>query len=213
MREYSTSAIRNVALISHSGAGKTILVEALLYHLGVTTRMGSISEGNTVSDFEEEEIRRGVSLSTSVIPLEYKDHKINLLDTPGSPDFIGEVISALWVAEAATVLVDAVAGPAVGTEVTWSYARKFHLPRMVIINKMDREGAQFQRRLEEMADISEIRLIPVQLPIGSGPGGGGPVHHEGLPGPGEPGGGHSPGDDGPGGRGPHGSGGSRGGER
>ncbi len=168
MREYTTSAIRNVALISHSGAGKTILVEALLHHLGVTTRMGSIAEGNTVSDFEEEEIRRGVSLSTAVIPLEYKDHKINVLDTPGSPDFIGEVISALWVAEAAVLLVDAVAGPAVGTEVTWSYARKFNLPRMVLINKMDREGAQFQRRLEEMADLAEIRLIPVQLPIGSG---------------------------------------------
>ena len=168
MKEYLTPSLRNVALISHSGAGKTILVEALLYHLGVTTRMGSIADGNTVSDFEDEEIRRGVSLSTAVIPLEYKDHKINFLDTPGSTDFIGEVISALWVSEAALVLVDAVSGPAVGTEVSWSYARKFNVPRMVLINKMDREGANFKRRLEEMAAISETRLIPVQLPIGSG---------------------------------------------
>ncbi len=169
MRVYPTSALRNVALVAHSGAGKTMLTEALLFHLGVITRMSSPTEGNTVSDYEDEEKRRGVSLFTSVIPLEYKDHKINLLDTPGSTDFIGEVISALWVSEAALLLVDAVAGPAVGTEKALTYIEKFNLPALVLINKMDREGANFRQRLEEMQELAGLRLIPAQLPIGAGP--------------------------------------------
>ncbi|NPA26080.1 MAG: elongation factor G [Chloroflexi bacterium] len=168
MKEYPTQAIRNVALVSHSGAGKTILAEGLLHYLGVTTRMGSIQEGNTVSDFEEEEIRRGLSLSTAVIPLEYQGLKINLLDTPGYTDFVGEVISALWVSEAALVVVDAVSGPAVGTEVAWNYAAKFQVPRMVLINKMDRDTANFEKTLQALRDTFEAEFIPVQLPMGVG---------------------------------------------
>ncbi|NPA06180.1 MAG: elongation factor G [Chloroflexi bacterium] len=168
MKEYPTQAIRNIALVSHSGAGKTILVEGLLYYLGVTTRMGSIQEGNTVSDFEDEEIRRGLSLSTAIIPLEYQDHKLNLLDTPGYTDFIGEVISALWVSEAALVVVDAVSGPAVGTEVAWNYAKKFNIPRMVLINKMDRDTANFTKTLDALRETFEAEFIPVQLPMGVG---------------------------------------------
>ena len=168
MKEYPTEAIRNVALVSHSSAGKTMLAEAFLYYLGLTTRMGSISDGNTVSDFEDEEIRRGLSLSTAVIPLEYGDHKINVLDTPGYTDFVGEVISALWVSEAALVVVDAVSGPAVGTEVAWSYATKFHVPRMVLINKMDRDTANFDKTLNALRETFDARFLPVQLPIGHG---------------------------------------------
>ena len=114
MKEYTTQSIRNVALVSHSSAGKTMLAEAMLHLTGVTTRLGRIEDGSTVSDFEEEEIRRGISLSTSVIPIEYKDHKINFLDTPGYTDFVGEVISAIRVADSAIIVVDAVSGVEVG---------------------------------------------------------------------------------------------------
>jgi elongation factor G len=147
MKEYRTEAIRNVALVSHSSAGKTMLAEAFLHATGATTRLGKIEDGTTVSDFEDEEIRRGISLSTSVIPVEYKDVKINVLDTPGYLDFVGEVISALRVVDGAIVLVDSVAGVEVGTEITWQYVEKFNLPRFVVINKMDRDNANFQKAL------------------------------------------------------------------
>ncbi len=166
MKEYSTNNIRNIALVSHSSAGKTILTEALLHLTNVTTRMGKVEEGNTISDFDEEEIRRKISLYTSVIPIEYKDHKINLLDTPGYTDFIGEVISALSVVEGALVVVDAVSGLEVGTEIAWNYCDKLKIPRFLLINKMDRENANFQKALSSVQEYSEIRLIPVQLPWG-----------------------------------------------
>jgi elongation factor G len=110
MKEYTTEFIRNVALVSHSGAGKTMLAEAFLHFTGATTRLGKIEDGTAVADFEDEEIRRRISLSTAVIPVEFRDHKINLLDTPGYTDFVGEVISALRVADGALVLIDSVAG-------------------------------------------------------------------------------------------------------
>ena len=135
MKEYTTEFIRNVALVSHSSAGKTMLAEALLHSTGATTRQGKIEDGTTTGDFEEEEIRRGISLSTALIPIEYKEHKINLLDTPGYTDFVGEVVSALRVADAAIVLVDAVAGAEVGTEIVWEYTNTFNLPRFVVINQ------------------------------------------------------------------------------
>lgn len=166
MKEYTTASIRNIALVSHSGAGKTMLCEAFLHFTGVTTRLGKIEDGTTVADFEEEEIRRGLSLSTAVLPVEYKDVKLNLLDTPGYTDFIGEVISALRVADGAVVVVDSVAGAEVGTEIAWSYCDQFHLPRFVIINKMNRDNANFQKALDSVREISNVRLIPVQLPWG-----------------------------------------------
>ncbi len=166
MKEYTTESIRNIALVSHSSAGKTMLAEALLHFSGATTRLGKIEDGTTVSDFEEEEIRRGISLSTTVIPVEYKGCKINLLDTPGYTDFIGEVISALRVADSAAVLVDSVSGAEVGTEIALSYCETFELPRLVIINKMNRDNANFHKALESVQLISDTRLIPVQLPWG-----------------------------------------------
>ena len=120
----------------------------------------------TVSDFEEEEHRRGISLSTAVLPVEYKEHKINLLDTPGYTDFVGEVISALRVADGALVLIDSVAGAEVGTEIAWNYCDKFNLPRFVIINKMNRDNANFSKALDSVQQITETRLVPVQLPWG-----------------------------------------------
>ncbi|MCS6909311.1 MAG: elongation factor G [Anaerolineales bacterium] len=166
MKEYGTEAIRNVALVGHSGSGKTSLTEAFLLNTGVTTRLGKVEDGTTVSDFEEEERRRRISISTSVIPLEYRDHKINLLDTPGFTDFVGEVKSALHVVEGALVVVDAVAGVEVGTELVWSYCDEYRLPRFVVINKLDRENASFQRTLNEVQERFKAKLIPVQLPLG-----------------------------------------------
>ncbi len=166
MKEYPTDKIRNIALVSHSSAGKTMLAEAFLHVTGVTTRLGRIEDGSTISDFEDEEIRRGISLSTSVIPVEYQDHKLNFLDTPGYTDFVGEVISALRVADGAVVVVDSVAGTEVGTEIAWNYADEFGLPRFVVINKMDRDNADFQKALSTVAENFETRLIPVQLPWG-----------------------------------------------
>lgn len=166
MKEYSTEKIRNILLASHSGAGKTILCEAFLHATGATTRMGRIEDGTTVSDFDEEEIRRTISLSTSVIPVEYRDVKINVLDTPGYTDFIGEVISALRVADGAVLLIDAVNGLEVGTEIAWDYCTRFNLPRFLLVNKMDRENANFRKALQTVEDYSETRLIPIQLPWG-----------------------------------------------
>ncbi len=166
MKEYRTEAIRNVALVSHGGAGKTMLTESFLYHTGATTRIGKVEDGTTTSDFDEEEVRRGISLYTSVIPVEYKEYKINFLDTPGFLDFIGEVISALRVADSAMVLIDSVAGVEVGTEITWQYCNQFNLPRFAVINKMERENANFQKVLASLQEFSAIRIIPVQLPWG-----------------------------------------------
>ncbi len=166
MKEYTTEFIRNIALVSHSSSGKSMLAEALLHFTGATTRLGSIEEGSTIADFDDEEVRRGISLSTAIIPVEYKDYKINLLDTPGYTDFVGEVISALRVADSALVLVDPVAGAEVGTEIAWNYCEEFNLPRFVVINKMNRDNANYKKALDSIRELSDIRLIPVQLPWG-----------------------------------------------
>jgi elongation factor G len=166
MKEYTTEFLRNIALVSHSGAGKTMLAEAFLHFSGATTRLGRIEDGTTISDFEEEEIRRGISLSTGIVPVEYKKHKINILDTPGYTDFVGEVISALRVVDGVLVMVDSVAGAEVGTEIAWNYCDDFNLPRIVVINKMNRENANFQKSLASVNELLEGRAIPVQLPWG-----------------------------------------------
>ena len=166
MKEYTTEFIRNIALVSHGSGGKTMLAEAFLHVTGATTRLGKIDDGTTISDFEDEEIRRKLSLSTSVIPVEYKDHKINVLDTPGYTDFTGEVISALRVADGAIILVDSVSGLEVGTEIAWGYCETFKLPRFIVVNKMDRDNADFKKALASVQEFSPTRLIPVQLPWG-----------------------------------------------
>ena len=166
MKEYATQSIRNIALASHSGSGKTMLSEALLHFTGAITRMGGISEGTTVSDYQEEEKRRGISISTSMVPVEYKNHKINLLDTPGYTDFVGEVISSLRVSDGVIIPVDSVAGAEVGTELAWSYADDFNLPRFILVNMMDRDNANFQKALDSVREMTSMRLIPLQLPWG-----------------------------------------------
>lgn len=166
MREYKTELVRNVALVAHGGAGKTSLSEAMLYDTGATNRIGKVEDGSTVSDFEEEEIRRSLSLSSSLIPCEWQEHKINVLDTPGYLDFIGDVKNALRVVDGALVLIDAVAGVEVGTELVWGYADERELPRMVVVSKMDRDNADFQLVLNALSTAFDVNFIPIVLPIG-----------------------------------------------
>jgi elongation factor G len=169
MKEYTTEFLRNVALVSHGGAGKTMLTEALLHVAGGTTRLGKIEDGTTVSDYDEEEIRRKISIYTSIVPVEYRDHKINVLDAPGYSDFVGEAISALSIADGAIILVDSVAGMEVGTEIAWRHVDEFKLPRFVLINKLDRDNANFEKAYESVeafARASDERLVKIQLPIG-----------------------------------------------
>jgi elongation factor G len=169
MKEYTTEFLRNIALVSHGGAGKTMLAEAFLHATGATTRLGRVEDGTTVSDYDDEEHRRKISLYASVLPVEHRDHKINVIDAPGYTDFVGEMISALSVADGAVLLVDAVAGIEVGTELAWKYADQFNLPRFIVINKMDRENADFTKvyaEIEEFVRGRGKRTVKVHLPIG-----------------------------------------------
>ncbi len=168
MKVYPTQSLRNVALASHQGAGKTSLVEAMLFNAGVITRMGDVQQGTTVSDYDEEEIRRGMSISTSVIPVEVEGLKINLLDTPGYTDFQGEAINGLRVADLILLLVDAGAGIEVGTELYWEVAARFGLPRLVVLSKMDRENVRPDAVLGELHSAFGARFVPLQLPLMEG---------------------------------------------
>ncbi|NWG06224.1 MAG: elongation factor G [Chloroflexi bacterium] len=169
MKEYTTEFLRNVALVSHGGAGKTMLAEAFLHATGATTRLGKVEDGTTVSDYDDEENRRKISIYSSVLPVEYRDYKINVIDAPGYTDFVGEAVSALSVADGAIILVDAVAGIEVGTEIAWRYADQFNLPRFIVINKMDRDNADFEKTysaVDEFVRAHGKRAIKVHLPIG-----------------------------------------------
>src|SRR5215208_1440811 len=168
MKEYTTEFLRNIALVSHGGAGKTMLTEAFLHATGATTRLGKVEDGTAVSDYDDEEHRRKISIYSSVIPIEHRDHKINVIDAPGYTDFVGEAISALSVVDGAVILIDAVAGVEVCTELAWRYANEFKLPRFFVINKMDRDNANFEQAfssIEELARAHEKRVIKVHLPI------------------------------------------------
>ncbi|RMF80217.1 MAG: elongation factor G [Chloroflexi bacterium] len=167
MKEYTTENLRNVALVGHQGAGKTSLVEALLYNTGAINRLGRVEEGNTTSDWDEDEQARGISLSTSLIPIEFNDHKINILDTPGYTDFQGEVKNAIRVTDTAIVIVDAVSGVEVGTELAFDYAQEYGQPIIVALNKMDRENANFENALNSLREnFPDYKFIPVMIPIG-----------------------------------------------
>ncbi len=168
MKDYTTEVVRNIALTGHQSAGKTSLVECMLFVTGAITRMGKIEEGNTVADFDEDERERGLSIYTSLLAVEHAGHKINVLDAPGFVDFQGEAKNAVRVADAAVVVVDAVSGPEVGTELAFSYAEEFKLPILLVINKMDRDNASFTRALSQMGErFPHHRFVPVMLPIGA----------------------------------------------
>ncbi|NYB74657.1 MULTISPECIES: elongation factor G [Sedimentibacter] len=168
MKTYNIDKIRNVALVGHSNCGKTTLTEALLYVTKVTNRMGKVEDGNTVSDFDKEEKDRQVSIGTSIIPIEYENTKINFLDTPGYFDFVGEVYGGLRVASGAVVVVDASSGIEVGTEKVWRYLEQRNLPRIIVLNKMDKENVKFDVLLEELRERFGKKVVPFALPIGEG---------------------------------------------
>ncbi len=168
MKEYTSDKLRNVAFVGHQGSGKTSLVEALLYNTGAVTRAGRVEDKNTVSDWDEEERERGMSLGTSLVPIEFNDTKINILDTPGYTDFQGDVKSAIRVADSVVVVVDAVSGVEVGTMLAWEWAEVYQQPIIVTINKLDRENANFERTLNDLREsFPDYKFIPVMVPVGS----------------------------------------------
>lgn len=167
MKVYEGTEIRNVGLVGHGHSGKTSLAAAMLYTAGATNRLTKVDEGNTPTDYDDEEIARKITISTSLAYVEWRKQKINLLDTPGFNIFIYDAKASLAAADAALVLVDGIAGVEVQTEKTWSFCDEFELPRAVLINKLDRERSSFERALESVQGVFGRSAIPVQLPIGS----------------------------------------------
>jgi elongation factor G len=167
LKNYQTGQIRNLGVVAHGGAGKTSLVEALLFNTGVLSRLGRVEDGTTTADYHPEETARQITVHTSLVPCESNGVKVNLLDTPGFSDFIGEVKSALRVSDTAMFVVSAVDGVEVQHEIIWDIADQYELPRIVFINKMDRENANFDRVLDDLKSKFKANFVPVQIPIGS----------------------------------------------
>ena len=165
MKVYTTDKIRNVVLLGHGGCGKTSLVEAMAYLSGLTSRMGKISDGNTISDYGKEEQKRKFSISTSVIPIEWEDTKINVLDTPGYFDFVGEVEEAVSAADAAIIVISGKSGIEVGTEKAWEMCEKYKLPRMFFVSEMDVDNASFRQVVEDLTEKYGKKIAPLHFPI------------------------------------------------
>ncbi len=165
MKVYTTDRIRNVVILGHGGAGKTSLTEAMAYLSGITSRMGSVTEGNTVSDFDKEEIKRKFSISTSVLPIIWNDIKVNILDTPGYFDFVGEAEEAAAAADAAIIVVSGKSGVEVGTQKAWELCEKYKLPRMFFVTNMDVDNASFREVVETLTDLYGKKIAPIYLPI------------------------------------------------
>ncbi len=165
MKDYTVEKLRNVCLLSHGGAGKTTLAEAMLFNTGVLDRFGKVNDGNTTTDYDPEEIKRKISINTAIAPCEWKDVKINVIDTPGYFDFVGEVKQGIRVSEAAIILVPAKGGVAVGTEKSWAYAKEHGLPKVFFVSKMDEENANFFEVLDQLTNTFGKNVIAFQLPI------------------------------------------------
>lgn len=165
MNVYTTDKIRNIALLGHGGCGKTTLVEAMAYLSGLTTRMGKISDGNTISDYDKEEIKRLFSINTTVVPIIWEDTKINVLDTPGYFGFVGEVEEAVSVADAAVIVVSGKNGIEVGTQKAWDICEKYKIPRMFFVTEMDDDNASFRQVVEDLQEMYGKKIAPFHLPI------------------------------------------------
>ena len=165
MKVYRTDEIRNVVLLGHGGSGKTSLAEAMAYVSGATSRMGKIADGNTISDFDKEEQKREFSISTSLVPIEWEKAKINILDTPGYFDFVGEVEEAVSAADAAVIVVSGKAGVEVGTEKAWELCDKYKLPRMVYVTEMDVDDASFRQVVQDLTERYGKVIAPHFQPI------------------------------------------------
>ncbi len=167
MANYGPENIRNLSLLSHNGAGKTSLAEAILFTAKVVNRLGRVDDGSSTSDYDPAEQKRNISISLSMLPYEWLGKNVNLIDTHGYPDFVGEVRSGLRVSEGAVVVICAASGVEVGTEQAWSYLEENNLPRLIFINKMDRENADFTRAVEGIQSRFGRRCVPLQVPIGA----------------------------------------------
>lgn len=165
MNVYTTDKVRNVVLLGHGGAGKTSLVESMAYLAGITSRMGRVEDGNTVSDFGKEEQKRKISISTTVVPIEWEGVKINILDTPGYFDFIGEVEEGISAADAAIIVVSGKAGVEAGTEKAWELCEKYKLPRMIYVTDMDVDNASFKNVVEKLTEMYGKKIAPFHFPI------------------------------------------------
>jgi elongation factor G len=168
MKVYEAPNIRNVAVVGHGGCGKTSLVSALLFDAGAVSRLGRIEEGTTVTDFDPDEVERKISLLAALAFAEWKKAKINLIDAPGYANFVSEARSALRVTESALVVVDAVAGVEVQTQRVWGHAEDGGLARLVVVNRMDRDNASFERALENLQKSFGRSVVPLALPVGEG---------------------------------------------
>lgn len=166
MKEYKTQNLRNIGFIGHSGSGKTTLTEAILYYTKSSDRFGKVEEGNTVSDYDSEEKKRKISIATSVLPCEWNNVKINMVDIPGYFDFIGEMIEGLSAVDMAIITVSGRSGIQVGTEKAWKYVNEHNMPRAFFINKLDRENSDFERVLSQLKDQFGISVVPIQYPMG-----------------------------------------------
>ena len=167
MKEYKSDRIKNVGIVAHGGAGKTSLAEAMLFNAGAVTRLGRVDDGTATTDFEAEEVKRKVSISAALAPCEWKDYKINVVDTPGYSDFVAEVKGSLRAVDSALIVLCAASGVEVETEKVWKYAVDQKLPRIAFVNKMDRENADFDAAVEGMKATFGGNVVPLQLPIGS----------------------------------------------
>ena len=167
MKDYKTEDIRNVVLIGHGGTGKTTLAEAMLFASGAINRLGRVEEGTTTSDFDPDEIKRTISINLALLPCEWENKKINVVDAPGYADFVGEMKAAIHAADAAVVLVDASAGVEVGTEHCWAFADEASLPRAVLIDRMDRENADFAQALSQVQSFFGKKCVALQIPVGA----------------------------------------------
>jgi len=167
MKDYPAEKIRNVALVGHSGTGKTSLAEALMFTAGATNRLGKIEDGSTLSDWDPDEQKRGFSLNLSILPLEWDGHKVNILDTPGYMDFMGEVKCGLRAADTALIVVDASSGVQVGTEFAWRFTDELELPRAIFVNRMDRDNADFNGALSQVQSLWGNKCLALELPVGA----------------------------------------------
>ena len=165
MDVFRTDRIRNVVLLGHGGAGKTTLTEAMAYLSGITNRLGKVTDGNTISDYDKEEIKRKFSISTSTVPVVWDKVKVNILDTPGFFDFVGEAEEAVAAADAAVIVISGKSGVQVGTQKAWELCEKYRLPRMFFVTEMDMDDVSYRQVVEDLTELYGKRIAPLHMPL------------------------------------------------
>src|ERR1044072_2967461 len=166
MKVYDTKDIRNIGIVGHGHSGKTSLASAMLFDSGATQRLGRVDDGSAITDYDEDEVARKLSIYSSIAHCEWNGNKLNIIDTPGSATFILATKTALRAADAAIVVVDATSGVEVQTEKVWGYAQEFVIPRLIVVNKMDKERADFDETVNNIIEVWGRRAVPLQMPIG-----------------------------------------------